>query len=871
MNKRFATNRNASCRETSSSHPPRLTNHRNQKSPLRGRHDEPRRLSAHLPEQTHRARDSRLLVDKLGAAARARHGRRASVDGHERRRAHHEGVARVVVQLHLVPGRSFARLQHLLRLLRNLHGRVELEQTPAKARGGVVVLQLEEERHRRPQRQRQVDRLQLRVREVRRQLGSARRVFLVLLALHLHAQRARVLARDGDELARLVNLPPRIHEEHARRVDDPLEQLQSFRKLPLRRGFVRQLQSLLQKREARGERGRRDRAGRVVRGPTATERRRQARAAGDGAEPSVRREGGVHEMLAQRREVADAELPVQELHGAVEVSGGGVLARDGGLLRPLARRRDPSGGRHENLRDGVVHAVVGALRRRRELQVLHVPARVRAVVRVRAGLLLLGREARGGERVLLLLSLLVAAQVQVEVVAPAGAGALQVLVGESGVVARRHVPRQHALEEPLRDREQRPVVLPHEGGREGQELADVGVHRRDGNARVGQDAGEPLGVRRQAVRRRREVRQRVVPRLLENLAPLAHVPSVQRVVELPHDVRAHLRDLEHLRQLLSVPGDQVQEGETLEVFRFLIRKLDNLVVALAKRLDAELVPSLLLVELLRGRERNLDVAALKREGETRALVLDEMQRHLREALLLQVRDDALPAERAALDHGQNLIVLALDERQLEHVLAGVDLDLAVAPVAVQAVQNVAENLGEVDGHVQRADDPGVAVGQRVLDVVERGVDEHPGVVPGAALNPDGLVHGAGVPELAVGDHDGVLREHRHQRHVGAPHHVLDLRRRELRHRRSLLHVVQHHLVLGAAQQSTGAGVEDGVRLRVGGRALLRHLVAQILDQDRVRGFIQHGESVARHENRAAPRPAPRVRGDLAARVGGVLG
>ena len=248
-----------------------------------------------------------------------------------------------------------------------------------------------------------------------------------------------------------------------------------------------------------------------------------------------------------------------------------------------------------------------------------------------------------------------------------------------------------------------------------------------------------------------------------------------------------------------------------------------------------------------------------------------MQRHLREALLLQVRDDALPAERAALDHGEHLVVLALDERQLEHVLAGVDLDLAVAPVAVQAVQHVAENLGEVDGHVQRADDPGVAVGQRVLDVVERGVDEHPGVVPGAALDADGLVHGAGVPELAVGDHDGVLREHRHQRHVGAPHHVLDLRRGELRHRRSLLHVVQDHLVLGAAQQSACAGVEDGVRLRVGGRALLRHLVAQILDQDGVRGFIQHGKSVARHENRAAPRSAPRVRGNLAARVGGVLG
>ena len=68
--------------------------------------------------------------------------------------------------------------------------------------------------------------------------------------------------------------------------------------------------------------------------------------------------------------------------------------------------------------------------------------------------------------------------------------------------------------------------------------------------------------------------------------------------------------------------------------------------------------------------------------------LDEMQRNLREALLLQVRDDALPAERAALDHGEHLVELALDERQLEHVLAGVDLDLAVAPVAVQAVQHL---------------------------------------------------------------------------------------------------------------------------------------------------------------------------------------
>ena len=114
---------------------------------------------------------------------------------------------------------------------------------------------------------------------------------------------------------------------------------------------------------------------------------------------------------------------------------------------------------------------------------------------------------------------------------------------------------------------------------------------------------QPIRVVGKAVRRRREVRQGVVPRLLQDLAPLAHVPGVERVVELAHDVRAHLRDLEHLRQLLGVPGDQVQEGKPLKVFGFLVRKLDDVVVALAQRLDAQLVPSLLLVQLLRGRER----------------------------------------------------------------------------------------------------------------------------------------------------------------------------------------------------------------------------------------------------------------------------
>ena len=93
-------------------------------------------------------------------------------------------------------------------------------------------------------------------------------------------------------------------------------------------------------------------------------------------------------------------------------------------------------------------------------------------------------------------------------------------------------------------------------------------------------------------------------------------------MELAHHVRTHLRNLEHLRQLLLVTGDEVEERETLEVLRLLIRELDNLVVPLAKSLHAEFVPSVLIVQLLRGRERNLDVAALERQVETRALVLE---------------------------------------------------------------------------------------------------------------------------------------------------------------------------------------------------------------------------------------------------------
>ena len=281
------------------------------------------------------------------------------------------------------------------------------------------------------------------------------------------------------------------------------------------------------------------------------------------------------------------------------------------------------------------------------------------------------------------------------------------------------------------------------GGRGRQELRRR-VDGRDAAAQGLSDAGRVL---LEAVGGGGGVGQGQLPGLLQDIDALAHVAEVQRVLEAPHDVPAHLRDLEHLGELLDVPGDEVQEREALKVLGLLVAELHDLVVALAEGLDAQLVPGLLVVQGLGGLERHLDVAALDREVEARALVLDEVQRHLGEALLLQVGDDRLPRELRVADHGQDLVELALDERELEHVLGGVDLELGALAVAVQAVDHVAKHLGDVHGHVEGADDARVSVGEAVLDVVEGGVDEDAVVVPGRRLDPDGLVDRARLPSF----------------------------------------------------------------------------------------------------------------------------
>jgi len=179
------------------------------------------------------------------------------------------------------------------------------------------------------------------------------------------------------------------------------------------------------------------------------------------------------------------------------------------------------------------------------------------------------------------------------------------------------------------------------------------------------------------------VGQRPLPTTLQDLHPLAHVAEQQRRLELPVDVLAHLGDLHHLPQLVQVARDQVEERELVKVLGALVAHLDDLVVALHQRHLGQLLPAEFVVEGARRLQRYLDVAALERKAEPRLLVLDEVERHLRVALLLQVRDYALADEDSVSDHVQHLVVFPLDQGQLELVLSRVDVHDARSNLGIQ--------------------------------------------------------------------------------------------------------------------------------------------------------------------------------------------
>lgn len=120
---------------------------------------------------------------------------------------------------------------------------------------------------------------------------------------------------------------------------------------------------------------------------------------------------------------------------------------------------------------------------------------------------------------------------------------------------------------------------------------------------------------------RGEVRKRIMTDLLEYFHSFRYIPEVQCVVKLPHHIRAHLRDLQHLAELLHVTCDEIEERKTFEVFRLLVGELNDLVIALVQRCDTEFVPSILIIDLLSTTESNFNISAFKRQFEARPFIL----------------------------------------------------------------------------------------------------------------------------------------------------------------------------------------------------------------------------------------------------------
>jgi hypothetical protein len=86
-----------------------------------------------------------------------------------------------------------------------------------------------------------------------------------------------------------------------------------------------------------------------------------------------------------------------------------------------------------------------------------------------------------------------------------------------------------------------------------------------------------------------------------------------------------------------------------------IKKILYLMISLHEGSLAKLFPAALVVQCSGCFQSDLDVAALQGESKTGFFVLDEVQRNLWVALLLQVGDYALAYKSGIADHVKHLI------------------------------------------------------------------------------------------------------------------------------------------------------------------------------------------------------------------------
>mmetsp|Transcript_39917 Transcript_39917/g.93995 ORF Transcript_39917/g.93995 Transcript_39917/m.93995 type:complete len:253 (+) Transcript_39917:1433-2191(+) len=227
----------------------------------------------------------------------------------------------------------------------------------------------------------------------------------------------------------------------------------------------------------------------------------------------------------------------------------------------------------------------------------------------------------------------------------------------------------------------------------------------------------------------RERRQGHLSNLGHDLHPLLDVAKHDCIVEARHRVLTHLCNLEHLLQLLQVAGDEVQEGQGVKVLRLLIDHLNDLLVALSQRLQAQSSPARVVVQLLGSSHGLFDVTILQCQVESGLLILDEVQRHLRIPLLLQVANHHIATYAAVCDPHLDIVELPLVKCQLEEVFCAVQPLLVNLLLSVHVVELLLVHPHDVDGVLQGVDDATVTIGQAVLHMAQRCIHEHAILVP----------------------------------------------------------------------------------------------------------------------------------------------
>lgn len=78
---------------------------------------------------------------------------------------------------------------------------------------------------------------------------------------------------------------------------------------------------------------------------------------------------------------------------------------------------------------------------------------------------------------------------------------------------------------------------------------------------------------------------------------LFDITKVEGVMEAAHHILTEGGDVKHLRELLDVARDEIQERQTLKILRLLVGSLDHLMVALPQCLNTQFVPAFRVVKL----------------------------------------------------------------------------------------------------------------------------------------------------------------------------------------------------------------------------------------------------------------------------------